>query len=167
WQHRRQYDRLSENIASIDFLFENVESLKVERKDIVSLWIRDLWDAQPYAAGSINILEKAPPLSHQLLSIRMKNEAEALSNSGRHYHVFERLNEWNDTISVAVCYQDGSTRQFPLSWPKELDEETDGMTDYYQKHSHDVKSGRLTGTFTSRFIINRAGETESDQSVNN
>ena len=149
YQNSKEYEKLTEHISSITLWCENLEGFRVNKDDIIDFRITDLFEA--YSATGTVIHRSPVEIKHQIMKIRMKLGTLAESQ-GRRYDLYERLNSWNDVTSIGIEYENGEQKEIPIKW-SELSGEAHGETDFNQKHVYDIENGKLTGTFTSTFII--------------
>lgn len=147
--NREEYDRITRDVSSITFWCENTEDLRVGKDDIVSFTITDLFEA--YSPTCQIIHRKPVEIKHQIMKIQMKlgTKVEGLC---RQHDLYERLNSFNDVSSIDIEYENGEKKEIIIKW-SELSGEAHGETDFNQKHICDIENGKLTGTFTSTFII--------------
>lgn len=150
YTNRKEYEKVTENIKQVTLWTENQENFRVNREDIDGIRLLDLFDK--YSPSNIVIHRVPVEIKHQILQIRIIDKAVE-GESGRQYDLYERLSMWNDITSIDIEYEDGSKRELMVRWSFELYDETDGATDFYQRHVPEIVNSMFTGIFTSSYII--------------
>lgn len=162
YQNSKKYEKLTEHISSITLWCENLEGFRVNKDDIIDFRITDLFEAYSEAGTVIHL--SPVEIKHQIMKIRMKLGTLAESQ-GRRYDLYERLNSFNDVTSIDIEYENGEKKEIIIKW-SELSGEAHGETDFNQKHICDIENGKLTGTFTSTFIVDYWAKKEKKNEEN-
>ena len=161
--NRKEYEDITKNIRQIFLWCENLEEFRIGKDDILEISLIDLFDK--YSPSDIIIHNSPVKINNQIVQIKMKN-MDVEAESGMQYDLYERLSIWNDVTSIELEYENGTKRELTVKWSDELTDETDGITDFYQRHIPEISNGQFTNVFTSSFIIEYWGIGKTEEPAN-